>query len=306
MPRAVTALGIDLGGTKIEAQLFDADWSVIDRKRVPTPGGYAALQTALIDLVGWGDARAGHALPVGIGAAGAINPRNGQVLAANLAADGHPLPSDLGTALRRPVTYLNDSHALALSEAVFGAGRPYDTLFALVLGTGVGGGFVRAGALCAGASGTGGEVGHIAAPAHLVQRHGLPVLVCPCGRTGCIETLISGAGLTRIAASLTGATLTAPQIIAARSSDPQMQAVWQVWCALTADLIQTVTLTLDPDCVVLGGGMSDIAGLVQDLAAAVAQAQFAGFSSPAILRAAGGAVSGARGAAYAAWQVANA
>ena len=299
------ALGIDLGGTKIEAQIFDADWSVQDRQRVPTSDSYSALLAALAGLAAWADGIAGRALPVGIGAAGALNPRSGQVLAANLAANGHPLPAELGATLQRRVTYLNDSGALALAESVFGAGRSYDSVFALVLGTGVGGGFVRGGVLQTGVTGTAGEVGHIAAPAHLVQRHGLPVLPCPCGRQGCVETLISGAGLSRIARVLTGADLSAPEIIAARTTNPRLQAVWQVWCALTADLVQTITLTLDPACIVLGGGMSDIAGLTDDLAAAVVQAQFAGFASPAILRAAGGAVSGARGAGYAAWQAAH-
>jgi N-acetylglucosamine kinase len=301
----LTALGIDLGGTKIEAQVFDADWSTLDRKRVSTPDSYPALLRALAELVRWADGVTGAPVCVGIGAAGAVNPRDGKVLAANLAAHGFPLPSDLGQVLGRDITYINDSRALAVSEAVFGAGRPYRSVFALVLGTGIGGGIVRGGVLQSGPSGTGGEVGHIAAPAHLVMQHGLPVCDCPCGRRGCIETLVSGAGLRRLAMTMAGVDLTAPQIIAARAQDPRLQSVWRVWCALTADLIQTLTLTLDPDCVVLGGGMSDIDGLVEDLTAAVGQAQFAGFTSPPILRAAGGASSGARGAAYAAWQVAH-
>lgn len=296
------ALGLDLGGTKIEAQVFDASWTSVDRKRVATPDSYPALLAALIELVAWADALAGSSLPVGIGAAGAVNPRDGRVLAANLVANGQTLPADLGSALARPVTYLNDSRALALSESVFGAGSVFHGVFALVLGTGVGGGFVHNGILQAGASGIGGEVGHVAAPAHLVQQYNLPVLDCVCGRRGCIETLISGAGLARIAKVTSGADLSAPQIVAARGTDPQMQAAWHIWCALTAELITVLTLTFDPDCIVLGGGMSDIAGLVDDLTAATARAQLAGFSAPVILRAAGGAVSGARGAAYAAWQ----
>ncbi len=299
------SLGIDLGGTKIEAQVFDSNWDAVNRLRVPTPATYADLVAALLGLAAWADGLAGHALPVGIGAAGVINPASGRVLAANLSANGQTLPADLARALGRPVAYLNDCHALAMSEAVFGAGKPYQSVFALVLGTGIGGGFVRAGQLHIGPSGTGGEVGHSSAPAHLVLEHGLPVVDCACGRRGCIETLVSGSGLVRLAKAMHGADLTAPQIIAARATDPQMQAVWQVWCAVAADLIQTLTLTLDPDCIVLGGGMSDIPGLVEDLTQAARQAQFAGFSTPVILRAAGGTVSGSRGAAYAAWQVAH-
>jgi predicted NBD/HSP70 family sugar kinase len=297
------ALGIDLGGTKIEAQLFSPDWRVLARQRIATPDSYPVLVGALQEIVAWADGLGGESVAVGIGAAGAINPRDGVVLAANLATTGKPLPQDLEQMLTRPVTYLNDSRALALSEAVFGAGRCCSSVFALVLGTGVGGGFVRDGRLHAGSSGTGGEVGHMSAPAHIVQAHGLPIIDCPCGRRGCIETLISGGGIARLAKVLTGRDLTAPQIAAARASDPAVQDVWNVWCALTADLVQTLTVTLDPDCVVMGGGMSEIQGVVEDLTTAVAQAQFGGFGSPLILRAEGGATSGARGAAYAAWQV---
>ncbi|WP_019954698.1 ROK family protein [Yoonia vestfoldensis] len=299
------ALGVDLGGTKIEAQLFAEDWRLLDRSRVDTPATYPALLQTLLDLVAWADLRAGVPVAVGIGAAGAVNPRDECVLAANLAAHGQPLPTHLSNALARPVTYLNDSRALALSEAVFGAGRPFSSVFALVLGTGVGGGHVRDGHLQTGPSGTAGEVGHISAAAHLVQGLGLPIIDCPCGRRGCIETLISGAGLARLAKAMAGLDLTAPQIVAARASDPALQAVWHVWCALTADLIQTLTLTVDPDCIVLGGGMSDIPEVSMDLTVALARAQFAGFGSPVILRAEGGATSGARGAAHAAWRVAN-
>lgn len=299
------ALGMDLGGTKIESQLFAHDWRLVDRRRAATPDTYPALLQALAETVAWADGLAGGPVTVGIGAAGAVNPRNGIVLAANLAASGKPLPRDLEQMLGRPVTYINDSRALALSEAVFGVARDYPSVFALVLGTGVGGGHVRDGRLQGGSTGTGGEVGHMSAPAHLLQAHGLPVVDCPCGRRGCIETLISGAGMARLSKALTGRALSAPEVVVARADDPAVAAVWQVWCALTADLIQTLTLTLDPDCVVLGGGMSDIPDVVADVTAAVAQAQFGGFGSPVLLRADGGAASGARGAAYAAWQVAH-
>lgn len=299
------ALGLDLGGTKIEAQVFADDWQLLGRRRVATPRSYADLLNALADMVSWADHLAAGPVSVGIGAAGAVNPRDGRVLAANLVADGQLLPADLVARLGRPVSYLNDSHALALSEAVFGAGQPFASVFALVLGTGIGGGHVRDGRLQSGFSGLGGEVGHLSAPAHLVQAHGLPVVDCACGRRGCIETLISGAGLSRMAQALTGERRSAPQIIAARKDDARMAQLWQVWCALAADLVQTLVLTLDPDCILLGGGLSDIAGVVDDLTRAVALAQFDGFDCPVILRATGGAASGARGAAYAAWQVAH-
>jgi N-acetylglucosamine kinase len=298
------ALGVDLGGTKIAAQVFDDRWQPAGDLRLPTPRDYSGLLAALVDVVAWADAQGGNAgvMPVGIGAAGALRPRTGQVLAANLAADGQRLPADLAQALGRKVTYVNDSRALALSESVFGAGRPYRDVYALVLGTGVGGGFVRDGQLAAGYSGLGGEIGQIPASADLAQRYGLPVLDCPCGQRGCAETWLSGAGLARLAKHLAGLDMTAPQVIAARHADPRLAQVWQVWCALCADLLRVVMLVADPECIVLGGGMSDIDGLADDLTQALADAQYAGFDCPVILRAMGGAISGARGAAYAAWQ----
>ncbi|WP_296427157.1 ROK family protein [Yoonia sp.] len=294
------ALGLDIGGTKIEAQIFHAGWGIHATRRIETPRDYTALLVAIADLVAWADSTAGRALPVGIGAAGLINPADGTALTANLAATGRPLPADIMTAVGRPVTYLNDCRALTLSEAVFGAGRPHRSVMALILGTGVGGGIAIDGHLLNGPTQTGGEFGHIAASAQLVIRHNLPVVACGCGRVGCIETLISGPGLTRIGNVTTGRALGPPALIAARSKDAGAQAAWDIWCALTADLIRTLILTVDPGCIILGGGLSNVADVVPDLQAAVAKAQFAGFAVPPIVLASGGDTSGARGAAYAA------
>lgn len=301
----MNALGIDLGGTKIAAHLFGADWALCDQRQIATPQDYGALCTALAELVGWAEARAGTALPVGIGAAGILNRTSGRVFAANLAAHGHRLPADLTRRVGRPVVYLNDSCALALSEAVFGAGTGFAAVCALVLGTGVGGGFIRAGQLQPGSAGLAGEIGHIALPASVVARHRLPVLACPCGRAGCFETLLSGAGLARLGQHVAQLDLTAPALVAARADLPAARQVWQIWCALAGELIQTLALTLDPDCIVLGGGLSQIPGLADDLALAAQRVQFAGFAAPVIRIAAGGPASGARGAAYAAWQAAH-
>lgn len=296
------ALGIDLGGTKIAAQIFDAAWNDCAQMRLPTPRDYAGLLAALGDLVQWADAQAGRALPIGIGAAGVVRPATGVVLAANLAADGRALPRDLARALGRDVTYLNDARALALSETVFGAARGYGHVYALVLGTGVGGGQVQCGRVAAGTSGLGGEIGHLPAPADLVARYDLPLFDCACGRRGCMETYLGGAGLARLATALTGQTRSAPDIAAARHDDTAMAQVWAVWCAFCADLLRQIMLVADPDCIVLGGGMSQIAGLAADLTAALGAVQYDGFTCPAIQAAQGGAISGARGAAYAAHQ----
>ncbi len=296
----MTAIGIDLGGTKIEAQVFDDTWSVIARQRCDTPGNYDDLVRATADQIGWATADAGEDAPVGIGAAGLINPRTGHALTANLVATGHPFPTDIAKAVRRPITYLNDCRAMALSEAVFGQGNGHRTVMALILGTGIGGGISVDQNLLQGPTQTGGEFGHTSAPAHLVARYDLPIVQCGCGRMGCIETYVAGPGLSRIAKHMTGRDLTPPEIAASRAST--MAPVWEAWCALTADLLHTLTLTVDPDLIVLGGGLTHIDNLIPELTKAAETAQLSGFGTCPVALAQGGETSGARGAAYAAWQ----
>ena len=299
----MTAIGIDLGGTKIETQVFDDNWSVVARQRHDTPRDYADLVRVVAAQVRWGGGQAGSRTPVGIGAAGLINPRDGLALTANLVATGQPFPADIARAAGRAVTYVNDCRALALSEAVFGQGRGHRTVLALILGTGVGGGITVDQRILHGPTSTGGEFGHTSAPAHVVASHNLPIWQCGCGRKGCIETYIAGPGLVRLAKHLTGQDVSPPQIAAARGD--AMAGVWQVWCDLTADLLHSLTLTADPDLIVLGGGLSRIDGLVQDLTAAAKLAQLSRFDTPPLVLAEGGDTSGARGAAYAAWQAAQ-
>lgn len=299
------AAGIDLGGTKIEAQVFADDWSVVDRQRVATPGDYGDLVQTLADQVGWIDHRAGQPLPVGVGAAGLINPQNGLAMTANLCASGQPLPLDIERAVGRKLTYVNDCRALALSEAIFGAGRGHHTVMSLILGTGVGGGITTAGRLLAGPTRTGGEFGHTAAPARLVSAYDLPLVTCGCGQMGCIETLVSGPGMSRIARAVMAQDLTPPMIVARRDNDPNAQKTWDIWCQLTADLLRNLTLTVDPDVIILGGGLSQISNVANDLTAALQRIQIGGFSIPQIVMADAGDASGARGAAYAALQEAG-
>ena len=295
----MTATGIDVGGTKIEAQVFDADWQVIARNRVATPPEYTALVKAVADQITWADGAAGVAAPVGIGAAGLINPQTGLALTANLAASGLPFPADIAKAAGRAITYVNDCRAMALSEAVFGAGKGHRTVMSLIMGTGIGGGIAINGEILHGPTLTGGEFGHTAASAHLVAQYDLPLVRCGCGQIGCIETYIAGPGLSRIAKAMVGRDIAPPDIAAQRGDE--LAPVWQAWCDLVACLLRTLILTVDPDIIVLGGGLSRIDGVIDDLAAATQRAQIGDFSIPPIVLAQGGDTSGARGAAYAAW-----
>lgn len=295
----MAAAGIDIGGTKIETQIFDSAWSLVRRHRSDTPDSYPELLSAIAAHIAWAQGEAGAPMPIGIGAAGREDARTGHWIAANLAADGQSLSADLGPQL----TLMNDCTALAVSEAAFGAGKGQSRVAALVLGTGVGGGLAIDGAPLRGANGICGEFGHISAPAHILAQHKLPVVPCTCGRRGCIERYISGPGLTLLAQHLLGRKLTAPQIASERTG--AAQPVWEIWRALVADLIHTITLTVDPDVIVLGGGLSRIEGLAPELTNAVQTTHISGFSSPAIVIAEGGDASGARGAAYSAWAAAN-
>ncbi|WP_458791717.1 ROK family protein [Yoonia sp. MH D7] len=294
------AAGVDLGGTKIETQIFDAQWQCVERRRVSTPTNYPALVSVLAEEVIWAKQHADMA--VGIGAAGLVNPSTGAVLTANLCANGMPLPADVARAAGVEIVYMNDCRALVLSEAVFGAGRGYRVVAGLILGTGVGGGLAVDGILQSSGRGVGSEFGHMAAPAHLVAKHNLPILRCGCGQMGCIETLIAGPGLTGIAQVKLGRTMTPKEIAQNRIYDPAVQIVWDIWVSLVAELLNTISRVSDPDIFVVGGGLSKMPQVADALHEGLRDAQFAGFDVAKVVVAQGGETSGARGAAYNALQ----
>ncbi|MEL6959506.1 MAG: ROK family protein [Pseudomonadota bacterium] len=287
-------VGIDMGGTKIELRRFDPAFALSETERVETPRSYPALLETLVQLV------QRHApdpsAPVGFSVAGLVNPQTGLVVANNHPGHGHPLPTDLARELGRPISYLNDCRALALSEAQFGAGQGCRVVAGVVLGTGVSAGVVIDGALRDGPSGTGGEIGQIDASARLLQKHRLPVW--DGGADARCEAYVSGPGLARIARHLTGHDLTPEDIATLRRGD--MAPVWAAWCDIAAHMLLGLTLTLDPDVIVLGGGLSKIDGVIPDLEAAMSAQQFGPFGSSPLALAAAGDASGARGAAYAA------
>lgn len=297
----VIAAGIDLGGTKLAAALYDPTWHSVAERQVPTPDTYPALLSALVAFIDWARQTSGADIPIGLGAAGLVNRQTGQVTAQHLAADGQRLFTDLAAASGREIAQLNDAAALALAEAHFGAGRRARRMLALAIGTGVGAALVRDGQLERGHAGTLGEVGQIPAPAHLVQAHDL-TSQAQAVPGGAIEGLISGPGLTRIAQARIGSALAPETITQGKDDDPGLAQVWAIWCALVADLIRTLMLTVDPDCIVLGGGLSEVPALADDVKAALDPIVFAGFATPRIVTATGGATAATKGAAFAAWQ----
>lgn len=296
------AAGIDIGGSKIEAQLFDAHWQMAAKMRWPTPkGDYSAQVAAMAQAVGWCMDQGGRTLPIGVSAAGLINPVTGLALTANLAASGRPFAADIAAKVGRGITWINDCRALALSEARFGAARGADPALALIFGTGLAGGVVVKGDLMPSFAGLGGEFGHFPLPAAPMLAHGLPVLACGCGRRGCTETLLSAPGLARIAAHVTGQDYTPEAVVAGRSTDAGLAKAWAIWLDLACDFLITLCFTIDPAVIVIGGGLSQAPNLTDDLTRALQAATLNGFAIPPLRLAQGGDASGARGAAYAAY-----
>lgn len=288
--------GIDLGGTKIEARVFDAALADVARNRIPTPtASYAALLDGIAEQVAWLETHAPMET-IGLGTPGLINPKTGVMLTANLPATGRRLAADIAAKVGRHIPLLNDCRAFTLTEATMGAGKPYRNVVGFVIGTGVAGGQALDGRIMADLNGQHGEYGHLPLPAAFVNRHKLPLLPCGCGLTGCFETYLSGPGLIRLAQHLTGETATPAQILAA------FPTVRAIWIDLLASLIALITRTSDPDVIVLGGGLGMIAGLDKDIRAALQPLLLHNTIAPAIVQAEHGDASGALGAALFAQQ----
>ena len=292
--------GIDLGGTKIEACLFDADLRPVKSRRIATPRhSYAELLDCLDAQYEWlrGEAAAAD-LALGVGLPGLTEASTGICRASNLVAMGEPLRQDLSRRLGFAVPFENDCKCFALSEANGGAGEGYETVFGLILGTGCGGGVCHRGRLVHGNNGLPGEVGHIGIPLSTAVSLKLPLLRCACGRDGCYETLVSGPGMAALARHLTGVVVPTEEIAKrAEAGNQELQQVLEAWLQLVCELLRTIQVTIDPDCIALGGGLSRIKGVESKLSREFAAHKVQGLRSPVILSARHGDSSGARGAA---------
>lgn len=252
-------IGIDLGGTKIEAIALDADHEVRARHRTETPrNDYAGTLRTIGELVAQVESEIGERGTVGIGTPGSLSPFTGRMRNANSVwLNGKRLDADLTEALGRPIRMANDADCFALSEALDGAGSGAHTLFGVIIGTGTGGGIVVNGRLLAGPNRIAGEWGHNPLPwPGDDERPGPP---CYCGKQGCIETFLSGPGLAGDLLRTTGRTLTPQQIVAASAAqDPDAEAVLQRYENRMARALASVVNLLDPDVIVLGGGLSNL------------------------------------------------
>ncbi len=292
-------IGIDLGGTKIEVGVLDPEDRIIFRKRSPTPPhDYVATLEAIRELVAAADQVIGGAVaPVGCGIPGAVSPATGLVKNANSTwLNGRPLDRDLASLLDRPVRIANDANCFAASEASDGAAAGMSPVFGVILGTGVGGGIVIEGRILAGADAIAGEWGHTPLPAPRDDER--PGETCWCGRSGCLETWLSGPALRRDHERRTGRRWDAGEIArAAEAGDEGAQATLGRYESRLARGLAVVIDILDPAAIVLGGGLSNLRRLYERVPALLPPLVFSDRVAAKLMAPLHGDSSGVRGAA---------
>jgi fructokinase len=294
----MTQLGIDFGGTKIEAAALDASGAFLVRERVPTPTDYPAALSAVAGLVADVERKAGPVTSIGVGAPGSISPRSDVLHNANTTyLNGKPFRADLEAALGRPIRLANDANCLALSEAKDGAGTGSRVVFAVIIGTGCGGGLAVDGALVDGANGVAGEWGHVPLPWTRAEEH--PGPQCWCGLTGCLERWISGTGFADDYVRRGGERLHGDGIVARkRGGEDRAQAALDAYIDRLGRALALLVNILDPDCFVMGGGMSNVSELYEPLPAIISRYVFGNEWRGKIAPAKWGDSSGVRGAAH--------
>jgi len=293
-------IGVDLGGTKIEvAALSEDGGAFLLRERHASPtGDYAATVRAIRDVVAAAETKLGRKGTVGIGIPGAISPATGLVKNANSTwLNGRPLDRDLAEALARPVRIANDANCFALSEATDGAGKGKRVVFGVILGTGVGGGIVVDGKGVTGPNAIAGEWGHNPLP--WPQAGELPGPPCYCGKSGCIETWLSGPAVSAAFERTSHLKLDCIAIAdRAANGDAAAEAIFKVYEARLARALAHVVNILDPDVIVLGGGLSNLERLYANVQPQIARHAFSDAVSTPVVKNHWGDSSGVRGAAW--------
>jgi fructokinase len=292
-------VGIDLGGTKIEGIALDRQGVERARRRVASPHGYDAAIAAIRDLVSALEVDSGAPVrAVGVGMPGSISPQTGLARNGNSTwLNGKPFAADLQAALGRPLRCENDANCFALSEATDGAGAGAQIVFGVILGTGCGGGVAIDGRVLTGAAGVAGEWGHNPLPwAHAGE---FPGPRCWCGKDGCIEQWISGPAFAKDHERVTGETLS-PREIEARADAGDAAAVASIdrLCDRIARGLAAIINVIDPQVIVLGGGVSNIARLYETVPARLPRYVFSDFVATKVVKNMHGDSSGVRGAAW--------
>jgi fructokinase len=298
-------IGVDWGGTKIEAAALDEDGAILVRRRADTPrSDYHGCLRLIADLVAQIEAATGAPGTVGVGLPGSLDPRTGIAKGASSTwLNGRHVEADLRAALDRDVRTANDADCLAASEAVDGAGQGYRVVFAVILGSGAGAGIAVDGRAHHGPNNGAGEWGHNPLPLPDVTE--MPGAACYCGAHGCLETWVSGRAFAREYAEHASLELARPvrpssaEIIARmHAGDRLARRVWARYVDRVARGLALVVNALDPDVLVFGGGMSNVDELYTDLPARLADRLFSPVFHTPVVRAAHGDSSGVRGAAW--------
>ncbi len=295
-------IGVDFGGTKIEAAALGADGAFLSRHRRPNPGNYDEAIAVVRDLVRTVEAEAVmHGSvdkgTIGIGTPGSISPKTGLMRNSNsIYLNGRPFREDLEAALGRAVRMANDANCLALSEATDGAAAGLETVFAVIVGTGCGGGVVAGKKLINGVNGVAGEWGHIPLPWPKPEEY--PGPTCWCGQKSCLETWVSGSGFARDFLEVTGKAWKGEEIITAmRGGNPEAEAAFDRLCDRLGRAMAVVVNLLDPDAFVLGGGLSNVPEIYDRLPGKIQPYIFSDILLTRIVQAKWGDSSGVRGAA---------
>lgn len=292
-------IGIDLGGTKTEIIVLGKGGEELLRERLPTPANdYGKILKTIHDLITSAEKRVGARCPVGVGIPGAISSLTGKIKNANTTClIGKPLLEDLERILKRPVRLENDANCFALSEATDGAGVSSGVVFGVILGTGVGGGIVVNGQVLRGVNSIGGEWGHNPLPWPLDEER--PGPACYCGKNGCIETFLSGPGLRQDHFRVCGQDLEPSEIVRrADAGDPECEMTLRRYeDRLTRSLAMVMNI-LDPDVIVLGGGLSNLKRLYENVPKFWGKYVFSDEVRSRLVPAKFGDSSGVRGAAW--------
>jgi fructokinase len=291
-------IGVDFGGTKIEAAALDAEGRFQARVREPNPRAYDAALGVVAHLVREVEVQAGASGPVGVGSPGSISRRSGTIRNANSTwLNGRRFKEDLERVLDRPIRLANDANCFALSEAIDGAAKGASVVFGAILGTGCGGGLVIDGRALLGHNAIAGEWGHTPLPWPSPTDE--PPLTCWCGRRNCLELYISGTGLEQDLLRQTGQRLSAAQVVeAARAGEARAMAAFDRYVDRLGRALAVLVDIVDADAIVLGGGMSNVAELYERVPKIVAGLIFSDTFETPILPALHGDSSGVRGAAW--------
>jgi fructokinase len=290
--------GIDLGGTKIELVTLNDSGEEVFRKRVPTPKDYRATLEAVASLVRDSESETGRVSSIGIGIPGVVSSVTGRVKNSNAVwLNGQPMDKDLGAMLSREVRIANDANCFAVSEAVDGGGAGKGVVFGAILGTGCGAGIAIHHKVHAGGNGIGGEWGHNPLPWMTLEEFNSTR--CFCGNADCIETFVSGTGFVRDFRAHGGEAASGIEIVALMTKgDPLAEAAFGRFIDRLARALAHVINTLDPDVIVLGGGVSNIDLIYECLPALLPKYVLGGECATAVVKNRHGASSGVRGAAW--------